>query len=366
MSAGEADSEVRIVEDERGLEDFRAAVADARRLAIDTEFVRERTFYPVPGLVQIGDGERAWLLDPVVLGTDGALSEALADLLADARVEKIMHSVGEDLEVLDLICGQLPDPLFDTQIAAAMLGWPLQLRYETLVGDVLGLDLPGGLGRNDWTRRPLPSEWVRYAAHDVIALPALRDALAERLDDAGRLDWLREDCRRLVETGRSVPDALVRIKGAAGLDDAALARLERMAEWRDEQARTRDLPRGFVVPDAALLAIARSAPATVDELAAVDGLKPGVAKRFGRALLSSAESAASAALERPPELHPLTGEQKARIRELQNRVRNVADDLGIEPPLIASRRDLTRLVQRGRAEWLAGWRADVLGRDFAG
>ena len=335
-------------------------ILSAPALGVDTEFVRERTYFPRPGLFQFSDGQQAWLVDPVALAGHESLQSLISTIMSSAEITKILHSVGEDLEVIDLVAKVRPDPLFDTQRAAALLGWPLQIRYELLAGELLGLEFPGGLGRNDWCRRPLPEAWLEYAANDVIALPDMRDALANRLEQAGRLDWLHEDCRRILERQNNEADPLVRIKGAAGLSDIELERLDRLARWRETQARQRDLPRGFVVADPVLLELARlDSPGD----RALDRLATG-RQRLGsrdRAAILEVLDTRARAFQRPAELKPLTREQRAQIKAMQGRVRNVAGELGVEPAVIASRRDLTHKVLGLPCPWLDGWRGELLG-----
>lgn len=335
-------------------------ILDTRSLGVDTEFVRERTYFPRPGLFQFSDGNEAWLVDPVALSGQACLQQLISGIMGSAETTKILHSTGEDLEVIDLVGQAQPDPLFDTQRAAALLGWPLQIRYELLAGELLGVEFPGGLGRNDWCRRPLPAAWLEYAANDVIALPDMRDALAERLEQAGRLGWLIEDCRRLLTGKENGNNPVVRVKGAAGLSDPELERLDRLAQWREAQARQRNLPRGFIVADPVLLELARME--SPDERA-LDGLATGRQRlgRRDRAAILEVLRAAPREFSRPPELAPLTREQRAEIKALQARVGKVAAELGVEPAVIASRRDLTRRLLGLPCSWLDGWRGELLG-----
>lgn len=333
---------------------------EAACIGVDTEFVRERTYFPRPGLLQFSDGDQVWLLDPVVLEGHPALEKLVAQVMDNARVDKILHSTGEDLEVIDMVGHSTPAPLFDTQRAAALLGWPLQIRYELLAKDLLDVEFPGGLARNDWCRRPLPTAWIEYAANDVIALPRMREALVAKLERAGRLQWLVEDCRRILERYPNDADPVVRIKGAARLSDHELEKLARLARWREEQARQRDLPRGFVVTDPAMLQLARADNVCDKDLDNLAGGRQRLGKRDRAAIIEQLQ-AASGDYSRPPELVVLTNEQRARIKEMQSRVADIARDLGVEPAVIASRRDLTRIVQDLPCEWLDGWRGQVLG-----
>lgn len=334
------------------------AIRACPSLGIDTEFVRERTFFPRPGLVQVSDGEQVWLLDPVALAEERVFRELLSERLQDPATCKILHSTGEDLEVLEILADAVPAPLFDTQRAAALLGWPLQVRYENLAKELLGIDLPGGLARNDWCRRPLPEAWLEYAAHDVITLPAMRAELGSRLERQGRLAWLEEDCRRLI-ANRAEAHPVIRIRGAGTLNDDQLERLARLAEWRDREARRRDLPRSFIVADTILMELAQS-PLVDDQLLDRLGrMKPALHKRF-RNEVREVLAGDAKPFSRPPELLPLTQEQRARLSELKSRVASIAESLGLEPALIASRRDLTRWVQGAECEWVQGWRGELL------
>lgn len=355
--AAAAVTDARFITDRAGLEAAMQACAKARIIGLDTEFVRERTFYARPGLIQVSDGQQVWLLDPIELP---AMPE-LADVLVDERITKVLHSVGEDLEILDTVAGALPRPLFDTQLAAATLGEPLQTRYEHLVANIFGVDLPGGKARNNWCRRPLAADLLEYAAQDVIWLPQLCAELTARLADTGRLDWLEEDCERLVERARdgSAVKPLSRIKGAGRLSDAALARLDALADWREEQARERDLPRRFVLDDATLLGLARTAEDQGDRQA-VASLPQKEQARYGKSLLEALKNADTGSFERPEWIDALEPEERESLRSLQQAVGVIAEELGLEPALIASKRELTRLVRGEHPDWLDGWRGRVL------
>jgi ribonuclease D len=329
----------------------------AEVIGLDTEFVRERTFRARPGLIQISDGAAVWLADPVTLPEMSPLGQ----LLADTRIIKVLHSVGEDLEVLEQVSGALPEPLFDTQIAAAMLGMPLQCRYEHLVEETFGAHLPGGKARNDWCRRPLDPALLEYAAQDVIWLPRLCRHLTEQLEFRGRLEWLEEDCGRLVDSARRKlqPPALSRVKGAGRLPDEMLALLEPLAEWREQQAAERDLPRRFVLSDEALIALAEAA-AGKGAGPAISALKPGMRHRHGDRLAELIETADRDAFQRPVWLNAMDNDQREQVRLAQSAVRDLSEELKVEPALIASKKELTRIVRGERPMWLDGWRGKLL------
>jgi len=326
-------------------------------IGLDTEFVRERTFYARPGLIQISDGRRVWLLDAVAVPR----SEALGQLLADSGTVKVLHSVGEDLEVLHAVGERWPTPLFDTQVAAALLGMPLQLRYEHLVNAVLGVELDGGKARNDWCKRPLRPELLHYAAEDVIWLPRLKEHLEDLLGRANRLEWHREDCARIVRQAQTADttDPLSRVKGTGRLDTADVARLDALARWREDVARHKDLPRRFVMADETLVALAQAAgnqsPGDV-----ADELPDRQRKRFAAAIEETLSAVDPATFRRPEWLDPITPQQREQLKEAQKVVRAIAEELEVEPAVIASKRELTRLIRGETPHWLSGWRGQVL------
>ncbi len=340
------------------IEPLLPAWSAAGAIGLDTEFVRERTFHPRPGLIQLSDGCRVWLLDPI----DREDSPCIGEILDNLNLIKILHSVGEDLAVFRLVTGTVPQPLFDTQIAAAMLGFPLQCRYEHLVEQCLGVQLPGGKARSDWCRRPLTADLRRYAAQDVIWLPRLHSLLSEALDKVGRLAWLEEDCQRLVAAAIDdvQADPLGRVKGAGRLDDQGLAWLKRLADWRDAQARSRDLPRSFVIRDEDLLRLAAAGGRSAALNEALAGLPAPVGRRHSGTLRELLSVDPPPPLARPAELRPMDPAQREALRSAQDRVKDVADSLGLEPALLASKRELARLLLGDRPDWLSGWRGELL------
>lgn len=338
------------------LESFIDSLA-AAVIGLDTEFVRERTFYPRPGLVQVSDGASVALLDAVARPN----MPELGHLLGNRGQVKVLHSVGEDLEVLRILTQTLPCPLFDTQIAAAMLGYPLQSRYEHLVAEVLEVELPGGKARSDWCRRPLTRDLVTYAAQDVIWLPRLHGILAEALERTNRLSWLEEDCARLVSGAENgtAESPLLRVKGAGNLNDDQLEVLERLSEWRELEARRRDLPRSFVVRDEALMALVASRPGP-DRERQLGSLPPPVLRRHGERFAQILADAPRSDFLRPASLKPLDPEQREWIKAGQQLVAKVAADVGVEPALLASRREITRLARGETPDWMHGWRSQLL------
>lgn len=340
------------------------------RLAVDTEFVRTRTYRARLGLIQVAAGETVFLLDAVALGD----VSALATVLDASGVRKVLHSCGEDLGIFFHLFGRMPRSLFDTQVAAALVGLGFSLSYQALVETVLGVALDKGQTRSDWLRRPLSREQLSYAARDVEHLGDVHDFLAARLAKLGRLAWLEEEIARLAHPSRYVvepEEAYLRIKGGGSLDRRGRAILLGLCAWREEEARARDLARGFVVRDAGLLAVARRRPRTPDALGEIEDLQPAEIQRHGRRMLQIV----AAGLALPTSELPPTPARAGRVpranelvRGMQGVVAEVGRDEGIAPELLTQRRVLDRLVrayvqqgERSLPEELGGWRRDVVG-----
>lgn len=333
------------------------------RVGLDTEFIRERTYWPKLALVQIAlpadDGIEILLVDPLVPG----MTAALAPLLSDARVLKIMHSPSEDLIALRQACGEVPRPLFDTQAAAALAGVGAGMGYQKLVAEIAGVDLPKGETRSDWMRRPLSPAQLEYAADDVEHLFELHDVLASKLDSLGRGAWLEADMARTVEL--AVADEIepwphLSMRSAQFFDRAAQARLLRLLRWRDAHAREADLPRSWVLDNELAAALARHPPASREALGEAVRAHP----KGPRKLVDALWSALSTPLDdeaRMPDAGLAERRDKSRVKALQDAVAKRAAELGVADAVLASRRSLEPLLDTGRwPEALEGWRREQL------
>lgn len=337
----------------------------ARFLGVDTEFVRERTYYADLGLVQVSDGQTVWLVDPQIDGSDGALRE----LLENTEITKIFHSPSEDLEVLLKSVGALPQPMIDTQIACALLGQPLQLAYHAMVRWLLGVNLDNDQTRSNWTARPLKPAQLRYAALDVCLLPEIWRILEEKLRSMGRLEWFFDDCKWVISNACNAAQGApgwTRLRGAAKLDGKSLALLDSLYEWREAQARARNLPRGFVVKDPVLLNIAVSRPDSVQALQRIEGLHPGTVRRYADSLLETIRQAGESG-RTLPRVQSLTKSERDCLALMKVLVAEKAQELGIEPAVIASRRELEGILRQPRDQWPAkfgGWRGQLVGDEL--
>lgn len=336
----------------------------ARRFAIDTEFMRESTYRPQLCLVQVASDSDCYLVDPLA-GLDLA---PLFATLADRAKPKILHAARQDLEVFLNASGGVPGPVFDTQVAAALLGLPPQVGYADLVARQLGHSLDKGQTRTDWSRRPLSEAQLAYAADDVHHLLQLHTELAVDLEARGRTGWLEEDCAALENPAlyRTEPDdAWRRLKGLGRLRPAEQAIARALAGWREQRAIASDKPRGWILSDEALYALATMAPESTEVLEQVRALPPATIRKRGEELLALIRAARETGRDQSPLPAPQrpTPEQNQRIGRLSQRLKEVATGLGISPEVLATRRDVEGMVL-GSAEHsplLRGWRREVIG-----
>lgn len=326
------------------------------RIGLDTEFIRERTWWPQLALVQLAiDAVDApiLLVDPLVPG----MGAALAAMLADPSVLKVMHSASEDLVALKHACGAVPSPLFDTQIAAALSGIGAGVSYQRLVQDALGVTLPKGETRSDWLRRPLSPAQLEYASDDVRHLFALHDRLGQRLATLDRAAWLQEDCARLV--GNAQRDELERwphlsLRAAQSLDVDAQRRLLRLLRWRDAYARDNDRPRNWILDNDFAAVLARTPPSSQDALQSRLDAQPKAPRKLTAlvwtALQTPVADEAQAPLARSEE------RDKVVLRKLQDAVAVRSAELGLPDGVLASRRWLLPLLEGRWSGPLQGWR----------
>lgn len=338
-------------------------LAEAPWIALDTEFLRERTYRAQLCLLQFALPGEALCVDPLAAVELSPLRPALS-----ANQPKILHAARQDLEVLWPLFGAVA-PVFDTQIAAALAGFPAQVGYSELVRQVLGITLEKGQTRTDWSKRPLSAAQLHYAIDDVIHLAVLRDALLEKLDQLGRLAWLDEELHDLAREDRLfvAPDrAHERLRFGGELDPDRARLLQLLAAWRERRAAEKDRPRSWILDDAALRALVLQPPRSAAALAQVTDLTPGFIERSGNTILQLIEEAALPSQLPPPAARPRPDpELQARIKRLGGIVQRRAAELGVASELLATRRDLESIA-RGEtdAEVLQGWRRDVVGAEL--
>lgn len=346
---------------------------DSPRLALDTEFVGEDSFVPKLELIQVATEHTAAVIDFPAVQANGVL-ETFWEIVCDPAVEKVVHAGRQDLDLFAVHAGQIPKPFFDTQIAAAMVGFGSQVAYANLVQRVHGKRLEKAHTFTNWSARPLSREQLAYALEDVTFLLAIHDHLHGRLSKLGRLQWVHEEFARLegvvAETRREPQERYQRIRGWDQLKPKSAAVLRELAAWREGEAKRRNVPRSRVVRDEVLLQLARHPPRQMDELRKVRGLHGSEIDRNGEVLLATIQ----AALALPPSAWPvLSKERKAEpestglVELLQAIVKSCALKAEIAPTLLATTADLQALVDaksdRSGLELplLRGWRRLLVG-----
>jgi ribonuclease D len=353
----------RWVDSQAGLDALVEELSGQARLAIDTEFHRERTYWPQCALVQLGwDGGRA-LVDPLAVDVS-----ALAPLLVGRTV--VMHAAGQDLEVFQRSIGAVPDDLFDTQIAASFLGMS-SIGLAPLVDKLLGVHLPKADRLTDWLARPLSADARRYAESDVTHLFVLHDRMRAALEERGRLGWVRSECRMMVERSVQPSDPAIawwRVKEARRLKGTAAAVAQELAAWRETHAAEVDRPLRSVLPDLALAGIAQRPPATVEDLVKIRGLRErGIPKHLREDVLAAVARgrALPADQVRYPESKPVPAELRAAVPLLMSWVAQRARELDLDPAVLATRGDLEGFLRGDEDCRLAsGWRAEAVADDL--
>ena len=346
-------------------------LAGASHLAIDTEFIRDRTYYAQLCLVQIASDDEHALIDPLALRDLGPLR----GLLMAPGIVKIFHAGKQDIEIFHDLWGEVPAPLFDTQLAATVLGHPSQTSYARLVADILGVQLDKAGTLTDWARRPLSPEQLRYAADDVIHLATLYGRMRALLEEQGRLAWLDAEHAALADPAsyRFEPeDTWRQVKGGGTVRGRHRSVLRQLAGWRERQARERNLPRRWIIPDESIVELARRCPLTLEDLRLVRGIRSDVVERCGEDILSIVAKADvalpdDAATERGPEPVRLAPAAEALADLLGCLVRLRAQEKGVAPTQLATRAQIERVAAEGEfaeVPVLEGWRREVVGDDL--
>ena len=357
-----------LIESAEALQPFLDAIAGTDWIALDTEFMRERTYFPKLCLIQVATLDQLACIDP--LKVDLAL---LAPLLLDPGVTKVFHSASQDLEVLYRDLGEVPAPVFDTQVAASMLGYGDQVGYANLVKAVLNQDLDKSQTRTDWSRRPLSEEQIRYAADDVRYLATLFSRLLRDLERFQRMDWLRPEMEALTDPALYEPAperAWERVSGVKRLKPPERAVLKAVAAWRECAAQESDMPRRWVLPDEVLLDIARRTPEDTRALRQLRGFPERMKAPRQEQLLEAIREGRAMPREAWPHLP-----QRAKLNEREE----VLVDIGmallqecarrhqITASAIAQRKDVVELMKgdgdKGRLGH--GWRREIAGRTIA-
>ncbi len=337
----------------------------ARFLAVDTEFMREKTYYPQLCLIQISDGEEAVCIDPLAEEIE---LDVLWDLMRNESIVKVFHAAHQDLEIFLNLMGDLPRPVYDTQIAAMVMGHGDQVGYDKLVKAILDHDIDKTSRFTDWSKRPLSDRQISYALDDVIFLAKLYPIIINQLNKQGRVAWLADEFDRLAspDTYRTTPaEAWKRVK-IRHMNPTATLRLMYLAEWRENEAQKRNLPRNRIVRDETLIDLAGSNPENRNAFAKIRNFPGGTDGKLIDPVLRVLARAATASLDDVPNRDG--GKKPKRppsavMELLRVLLKHVTDDHGIAPRLIASADELEALALDDNASIraLEGWRRDIFG-----
>jgi len=359
-----------LIADSASLADICARLAQGEFVAVDTEFMRENTYWPDLCLIQIGDEAEAAAIDPKAPGIDLA---PLLDLLVDNEaVIKVFHAGGQDVEIVYNLTGRTPHPIFDTQIAAMALGMGEQVGYSGLVDSMLGHQLDKGARFTDWGRRPLDKRQIDYAIGDVVHLAEIFPKLVKRLVKTGRGAWIDEEMERLADPANyaNTPEEAWKRIRVASRKPEVLGRLKALAAWREREAQSKDLPRGRLVRDETLADIAAHPPKDQAALTRVRGLAASWAQNEigGRMMDAIAGAAPMAADELPSrdDRKPGLGRADGLVADLLKLLLKIrARESGVAPRLLARTEELELLAagRRDGLRMLEGWRYGEFGHD---
>ena len=359
-----------LIEDQAALANLCSRLANSPFIAVDTEFMRENTFWPELCLIQIADAEEAAAIDPKMPGID--LKPLLDLLVEDEEVVKVFHAGGQDLEIIYNLTGKTPYPLFDTQVAAMALGQGEQIGYSNLVDAWLGKTIDKGARFTDWSRRPLDTRQIDYAIADVTHLAKIFPKMLEKLRSTGRGLWLDQEMERLADPRNYENDpalAWKRVRVSSRKPDV-LGRLKALAAWRELEAQGKNLPRGRIMKDETLADLASNPPRRQGDLTRVRGLSAAWAGNdIGQRLMAAIEgSTPMPSDELPPreERGPALGKEGALVADLLKLLLKIRSrDINVAARLLARSDDLEALAagQREGLAILEGWRFEQFGRD---
>lgn len=353
------------VQQHNELVDFCNRIANCEWVALDTEFIREKTYYPQLCLVQIAAPCGAVACIDAITIDD---LSPLTDILTDARIRKILHAGSQDMEIFSSLCKSASKNVFDTQIAAPLFGYPEQMGYAALVEKRLGVTLSKSQSRTNWAARPLSDQQLRYAADDVIYLARLFPEMYRELQDQQRLDWLRDDFETLcnIETYQKADrDAWQRIRGVDNLSGHSLAIAQALAEWRESTARKRDLPRNWILKDDTIIGIARLKPSSIKTLESLRGANQSTIARYAGLFLEICNQAKTRQPEPLPKAlrkRKLTRHEDALVDLLSAVAKLYAEQHNINHTVLAPRKELEKLIDdQSQSRILVGWRKQFVG-----
>lgn len=339
-------------------------------LAIDTEFLREKTYYPKFCLLQIATLEWVACVDSIAL--EGQMSE-LFEIINNPNIIKVLHSCRQDVEIFYQLTGKLPAPVYDTQLVAPLLGLQENPGYAMLVSGFLNINLSKIHTRTDWSQRPLSADQMKYAADDVIYLAKIYQMMEEQLQKLGRENWLKEDFEQLMNPDLyDIPpaNAWLKIRGKNKLTGKQLVIVQALAEWREKVAKKDDRPKNWILRDELILDMVKLQPVNIKELSEIRSINDGFVRRSGQqvcALIKAAQGKPGLKLKAKENSVKKTVKQEAVLDVLSAVVRLRAEENALNPIILATRKDLEALLfDEPGSLLLHGWRYSMVGKELQG
>jgi len=359
-------SQIQYIDTPEQLADFCESIKQVPWLAIDTEFQREKTYRSILALIQIATPELVAIIDPLACDI-----KPLLDVLYDENILKVFHAARQDQEIFYDWCGKPLSPVFDSQIAAPIIGLPEQAGYGRLVEEVLGVQLSKAHSRTDWIRRPLSQDQIDYAADDVIYLAKLYPIMKQQLIDKDRLEWIAPAFAKLCKSSlyANPPElAWKRMRAAKRLKGASLSSLQKMAEWREALAQAKNIPRGWLIKDEMLIEIAKLKPNDTKVLSSIRGVSEKFIEKYGDTIINIVSNASEQkpdAQEKQPKVKKASEKDEALADLLMAQVRLKSQLSDINPSSVATRKELIQLIHGERnIPLLTDWRKDMVGLDL--
>ncbi len=355
-----------VITTQTALLDYCDKINSAKWLAIDTEFEREKTYYSELCLLQVTDGVNAAIIDPLSIED----LTPIMDLFYDTSITKVFHSARQDLEIFFNLRRSIPAPLFDTQVAAPLLGFPEQTGYANLVNAMIGVELSKSHTRTDWKRRPLNEGQLRYAIDDVIYLGQIYEKMVEQLIELDRLDWLEKDFQEMTDPEVYEPktdQVWKKIRSANRLKGKKLSVLQALAKWREETARNENRPRTWLLRDDAIIDLSHQLPDNKNAVFSIKGIHERVARKYSTELIriiDEAQNADPQPLDVKKRNKSLKPEQEALVDVMMSIVRIRAVENDLSPSSLAPRKEIERLLKNDVSIVTSSWRKRMIGDEL--
>ncbi len=361
----EIEYDILYVDTQSKLKTLCESIKDAKLLILDTEFIREKTYRAKLCLLQLATDDVVACVDPIAL-TD---ISPLMNIINDNNKLKVLHSARQDYEIFYDLNKELPQPLFDSQLAASLLGYGEQVGYGALVSKCLGVQLDKAHTRADWSRRPLSKEQIRYASDDVVYLRQLYPILIKQLTEQKRENWLNSEFEALCKPSLYIThpeDAWSKVKGINRLRPRQLAAAKNISQWREEMAIKKDLPRRWILADDILLAAAQLLPKDISQLEKINNIKKAIIDKSGKEILECVNKALQlneADLPSSKKPKRLSSDQDIVADLLLTQLKIIANEQNISPSNIANRKEIEKLIQgETHISLLQGWRYQLAGK----